>query len=266
MRYAYHFEFCERPELPEWLRGDVFRSLAFIEGGFGMTTVLSREVPKLVRALAPTRVIEIGSGSGDGLALVARGAANETSPPLECLATDRFPQPELWKEKLSGVPGVRWSDAAVGFDDFDRVLGASALKGSVVLLVNAFHHLPPEQARGFVARAAAAGAHVVVVEPLSRSVVGILMGLGAGLIAPLVPLLTLLGGRPGPSWLRAALFHWLVPLVPVILSHDGVVSALRQRTTEEWRALSAGLPLELTSVEGLGPFSNFSARVLTNKG
>src|SRR5262245_35317920 len=121
MRYAYHFEFCERPELPEWLRGELFDSLGWVQAAFGLERVLGGLVPELVREAAARELIELGSGSGRGLATVAAGlAAGET----RVLATDKFPQLELWRERFVGPDArVSYFSEPVGFDDFDVRLG-----------------------------------------------------------------------------------------------------------------------------------------------
>ena len=266
MRYAYHFEFCERPEMPEWLRGDLFLSLGFIQDLFGLRRILDETVPSLVLNCGAKRVIELGCGSGQGLARVAHAL-----PHLPMLATDVYPHPQLWAEALKGQKAVTWSERSVGFDDFDQVLSDDLLQGSVLLLMAAFHHAPPARARKFLERAARCGSSIIIVEPLERTALGVLLGASAALPALVYPIRALvLGHQHGLparviAWLRLAVFHWVIPLIPLILFHDGVVSAFRQRTTPDWLELTQGLPFTLEARQGLGPFRNFSAVLLSNR-
>ncbi|MBI3543396.1 MAG: hypothetical protein HY075_09015 [Deltaproteobacteria bacterium] len=263
MRYAYHFEFCERPELPEWLRGELFESLGWVQSSFGLERVLGATVPEFVLEARASRLIELGSGSGRGLASVAAGLDRKGAR-VPTLATDKYPQTELWRARFGGQAaevGVSWSERAVGFEDFDQCLAAETLAGSVLLLTAAFHHMDPVRARAFLERAADVRASVVVVEPLERSWVGALLGGLAGLPALAAPL-SAARARTLAGFLRTVLVHWLVPVVPLILSHDGVVSALRQRTPADWTALTADLPFERSDRLGLGLLQNFSAILL----
>lgn len=260
MRYAYHFEFCERPEMPEWFRGDLFLSLGFVQNSFGLGRVLAGEVPELINLSGARRVIELGCGSGEGLERVARAR-----PQLPVLATDKYPHPQLWAERLAGLKHVRWCSRSVGFDDFDRVLGSAELKDSVLLLNATFHHANPNEARAFLERAARVGVSLVIVEPLARSLLGAVQGLAVALPALLFPLYNAFSGgllRGPAAWLRQAVLHWVLPLIPLTLAHDGVVSAFRQRTQLDWGELVEKLPFHVVSRQGLGPFKNFSAVLL----
>lgn len=260
MRYAYHFEFCERPELPAWFRGDLLCSLAWMQNLFGLARILEHDVPELLAECGARRCVELGSGSGEGLARVATALRS----PLECVATDKFPQHALWRARLSSLPNARAIEWPVTFEDFDSRLEAGLLDGAALLFVTAFHHLPGDRARSFLERAAARGAHVLVIEPLHRTFAQALLGALAGWPTVLFPLLA---RGLGPALrLRAALLHWVFPIIPLFIGHDGVVSALRQRTRAEWDMLTAGLPYSCRARERLGLFGSFSAVLLRHHG
>ena len=254
MRYAYHFEFCERPEMPEWLRGDLFLSLAWVQKKFGLQAILISTLPKILKSLNPTKLIELGAGSGDSLAELAKVSD------LSMLATDKYPQLDLWEKKLEGFKNVDWSEEQIGFEDFTVTLKRELVTGSVLMLTSAFHHIADRDAADFLEKAANAGCHVLIVEPLPRTLVGVLLGALTGAPALLFPL-----WAPEVSlWrkLRIVALHWFFPLIPFILSHDGIVSALRQRTRADWVRLTQGLKFEPVVQEGLGIFSNFAVTLL----
>lgn len=264
MRYAYHFEFCERPELPDWIRGDVFSTLAFVQMSFGLKDVLRGSVPVRVRELAARRLVELGSGDGSGLALVA-GALAGTKAKL--VASDKYPQSARWRETLHGFANVHFLDEPLGFEELERIFIEGAEQecgrtGSTALLLScAFHHMSKNAARAFLERAAACRAHVIVVEPLSRGLAGLMLGGASGLAALIYPLFVRVERRGMSSfflWLRLVLATWIIPVIPFVLSHDGVVSALRQRTRQEWLDLIHDLPFDFEIDERLGFFKNFS--------
>lgn len=256
MRYAYHFEFCERAELPEWLRADLFGSLAWVQKSVGLAGILRRDIPKILEKTNSKRLIELGCGSGDGLSTIA-SALRESQMPV--IATDKFPNVEMWKARLSQFSLARWYDRSVSFEDFDQKISKQDLTESAVLLTAAFHHMTPESARGFLERAAGAGVQVIVVEPLSRSLWGAVLGGLAFLPALLAPVV--LKNLSFARRLRIAAFHWVLPIIPVLIGHDGVVSSFRQRQTPDWEKLIVGLPFKLEIRENLGFFRNFSVVV-----
>lgn len=264
MRYAYYFEFCEHSEMPEWLRGDLFLSLAWLQGAFGLKQILTSVVPKLIGLSGAKRLIELGSGSGDGLVCVADGMSQDSANcAFEMIATDKYPHVVIWNSKLANYSSVSWSEQPVGFEDFEQVLGGQVLKDGIILLVSAFHHMSPATAREFLERAAKSGASVLVIEPLERNLKGLILGGLTFVPALLFPIQVLRKNRPSfGRWIRLAVFHWIVPLIPFFLFHDGIVSAYRQRTSEDWDTLTLGLPFRTIARTKLGLMGNFSAILL----
>lgn len=257
MGRIHYFELCERPELPEWLRSDLFATLGWVQGAFGLKAIFRTKVASLLAGAGARKVIELGCGSGEGLIELARGVRELPSrPAIEFWATDKFPRPDYWRSRFVGVPELNVYEPSVGFEDFDRTAAPLGLENAVLVLSAVFHHVPEHEARALLERAARTGAQVVIVEPLSRSLWGVFVG--ATVFFPTL-LFPLLGPHRGIlSRLRAVLDHWVVPLVPLILAHDGVISALRQRTRPEFEALCQGLPLVPEFSANLGVLANFS--------
>jgi hypothetical protein len=258
LAYRYHFELCERPELPGWFRQDIFASLGWIQSTFGLKGVLENTVPEIVQAACANKIFELGSGSGDGIAHVARSVG----PDVEVMATDLFPNPDMWRERLSGISNASYCDQPVSFENYHEVLDRHQLGGNIVLLVAAFHHVPTDQARVFLERAAQKKAHVLIIEPLSRTAKGLALGGLAAIPSFAAPFAA--KNLPMKQRLRSFAMHWLLPLIPLSLMHDGMISALRQRTTDEMKELAKGLPFELESRTQLGPFRNYTTVLFCN--
>ncbi|MFP2930496.1 hypothetical protein ACLESO_35920, partial [Pyxidicoccus sp. 3LG] len=97
------------------------------------------------------------------------------------------------------------------------------------------HHFRPEDARAVLADAQARGVPIAAFESVRRTPVGILSML-------LVPLLVLLfTPLVRPLTPLRLLLTYVVPVAPLVIFWDGIVSALRAHSPEELRAMTASL-------------------------
>jgi hypothetical protein len=126
-----------------------------------------------------------------------------------------------------GEPGVSYAS-----DPVDATAVAAERPG-LRTFFNAFHHFRPDLARRILARAVETGRPIAVVEVLSRSVLAV-VGI---LLAPLFVMLSLPFLRPFRwAWIP---FTYLVPVIPLFVLWDGIVSVLRIYDEGELRALAA---------------------------
>jgi hypothetical protein len=111
--------------------------------------------------------------------------------------------------------------------------------------------LRPAEATALLADAARNDAGLFIFDPVARTPANILsnaLGLIFGVIAPFF--------ARRKSWSKI-LFSTLIPIIPVLLSFDGIVSALRGYTVDEVEAMIKTLPpnsleWEVFSVRGQG--------------
>ncbi len=102
-------------------------------------------------------------------------------------------------------------------------------------MFSAFHHLDLGQARAALADAVAHGEGIAVFEMGGRSVLMLL----AVLPVPVRVLLTVPFIRPF-RW-STLLWTYLIPVLPMVLLLDSIVSVLRMYSAEELRGLTTGL-------------------------
>ena len=120
----------------------------------------------------------------------------------------------------------------------------------LIVISAAFHHIPPK-ARSRVLLNLTQLGDVLILEPLSRNWPSLLIALLSAfpcLAAPLV-----LYKRSGI--LRRVWWSYIIPLVPFILTYDGIVTVLRNWSQAEWQ-------------DGLAEFGNratFEAGLLSYK-
>lgn len=226
------FEFEDFDWFPHTLRRYLTDYLRTVESL--AATKLRGFVPLLTRlidAKGSARVVDLCSGSG-GPWPILQPALAEAGRPVEVVLTDIAPSPSSIDSAEAGHPGLHYRHEPV-----DATAVPAELSGPRVIF-NGLHHFRPEAARRIVADAMQKGEGIAVFEVISRRPAHVLtfpfIFLAVLLITPLI--------RPF-SWGRL-LWTYLIPLVPLLVMWDGVVSALRVYSQDELRALVDGLSVE----------------------
>jgi hypothetical protein len=195
-------------------------------------------VPRLRRALEAaqtTHILDLASGGGGPWARLLPLLARDGVSPRVTL-TDRYPNLAAFS-----AAAQRFPDAL----DFRRepvdALRVPPELGGLRTIFSAFHHFPPELGRALIADAVRQGRAIAIFEATARTPAVF----AAMLLTPLlVWLLTPLIRPVTPARL---LLTYLLPLVPLIVLFDGVVSCLRSYSADELRALVA-------QVDGAGQY------------
>ena len=177
-----------------------------------------------------TRIVDLCSGAGGPWIklqpLLARDGTS--SPPI--LLTDRFPNLDAMERMRASTEGL------VDFDPcpVDATQTPPELDGFRTLFAS-FHHFRPEDARQILADAVRGRQGVGVFEMTHRSTVAImLMGLAPVLVLLFTPFV-----RPF-RWSRL-LWTYLIPVLPLLVLFDGVVSSLRTYSPSELTDLTEEL-------------------------
>ncbi|MCA9680420.1 MAG: hypothetical protein H6708_10675 [Kofleriaceae bacterium] len=219
------FEWNDQAWLPEVLRRGETDYLAAVIDWARPFSPVAPELAALV-ARHGGRVVDLASGGlgpwrtlRDEVAAAGAGAAPEVT------LTDLYPN--LAAFERSGLPHER------GPVDAREV--PATLPG-IRTMFDALHHHRPADARAILADAHRAGAPIVVAEATSRRVPVILVSL---VLIPLLVLVMTPRIRPLSGW--RLLFTYLIPILPLLIWWDGIVSCLRTYRPAELEALTAGL-------------------------
>jgi hypothetical protein len=169
---------------------------------------------------------------------------------VHLILTDYFPQLELWQAKFSMIPNVSFCSDSVDATalDVERVVTHAHIESShrkpiLRTICGAMHHFNPKEMKSIMRDAIHNGDSVLFLEALERTPFSLFfMPLVAMLLAYLVPLLLLpqvvTSRDPSvwKSWVLRCLFT-LIPVIPVVLWIDAVLSTLRLYTHVEWEEL-----------------------------
>jgi len=252
MRRIQFIEFHEQPWFPSLLRDYVTDALQF---GFNFLKLYGAVAPLLQSALDASEsrsIVDLGSGGGGPWFHLSQ---NLHAPISQNLHAPNFEAPteesgkfqgnpaglQIWlTDKYPNLGALRNVDAAAKnqircyADAVDAMKVPRELKGFRTMFTS-FHHFPPEEARAILQNAVDASEGIGIFEIPRRALATI--GLTFGFV------LVLFAGTP---WIRPfrwsrLLWTYLLPILPLVLLFDGVVSCLRTYRPRELREMVAEL-------------------------
>lgn len=222
------FEFEDLKWFPSFLRDYGTDFLQFLAN---KSKMFKPAVPLLHAALEETRnerIIDLASGGGGTLLWLSEELKKEHPEIIICL-TDYYPN-------KAAIDYTKLQSAS--FESIDEPLDAravpEALKGFRTMFLS-FHHFRPEDARAILQNAVDAKVGIGIFEGQERSFPSVL----AMLFSPLTLWFTTPLIRPF-RWGRL-LFTYPIPIVPLFVLWDGLVSSFRTYSEEEMQALVDGL-------------------------
>jgi hypothetical protein len=240
MRRVQFIELHEQPWFPPTLRADVTDALQF---GFNLLHAYAPAAPLLQNVIdstanrtpteqSPTQqsIIDMCSGGGGpwlDLAgqLRCRDAGGDSVGP-QVLLTDKYPNLEAFRSVSAS------SNHHITFypEPVDAMKVPKTLKGLRTMFTS-FHHFPPEDARAILQNAVDAGESIGIFEVTKRDLSTI------GLIFAGILLLFVHTPRIRPFRCSRLFWTYLIPVIPLVLLFDGVVSCLRTYRPQELREM-----------------------------
>ena len=232
MKRIHLFEFEDLPWFPHVLRESMTDFLSFL--GELARDPYREFVTRLRTAMQRSgqqQLIDLCSGGGGPARAITALLAQQENYPVTITLTDLFPNLKRF-ERMRDL-----GDGRIQFvrEPVDATRVPATLPG-FRLLVNGFHHFPPDAARAILGDAVAHRQGIALFEGIERSLTGFVqlffsLG-GMFVIMPFV--------RPF-RWSRL-FFTYVIPAVPLFTVWDGVVSCLRMYSPAELRELVDSLP------------------------
>jgi hypothetical protein len=223
------FEFLDQSWCPQAVRHGATDYLEAITNRADIYGPVQGDIFRAIAACGAERVVDLCSGGGGPWLSPGWRRALADHAPLTVVLTDKFPSNEL-SARLNGDPTVACIDFSV---DAARV--PESLTGFRTIF-SSFHHFPDTLARAVLADAVRAGEGFAMTEVTSRTV----RAIATMFLMPLFALVLTPRMRPF-RWSRL-LFTYLLPLIPLVVFWDGVVSCFRTRTPQELLALTSTFP------------------------
>jgi len=172
------------------------------------------------------QIVDLGAGTGQvWFGLVP--AIQTSVPGVQVRLTDAYPNVESMNAAVRELPGALTLES--------RPVDAADVPRDLVGLRTmflAFHHFPPAAAQEILENAVAEGQAIAIFEGQRRDVRHLIQFA----LSPLAVLLLTPAIRP--LRLSRLLLTYIIPIVPLLVGWDGVVSVLRTYTGDEMRQLA----------------------------
>lgn len=209
------FEWEDQSWFPTFLRDCMTDFLEFIARIAKMYKTLPEELNTVLLDTKNNEILDLGSGAGGPWNTVLPELAS-INPDVRVTLSDYYPNLKAFK-KLESKHGEHLNYISEPIDARNVAQNATALRTQFLSL----HHFKPEGCIEIFKNAVANKAPIVIVEGQSRnlpSTVGMLLSpINVLLMTPFI--------RPF-RWDRL-LFTYLIPILPILILWDGIISVLR---------------------------------------
>ncbi|MEN2281065.1 hypothetical protein AAGF08_02935 [Algoriphagus sp. SE2] len=218
------FEFEDQKWFPSFLRDFGTDFLQFLTNKTGMFIPLVPLIEKGLESSPTDTIVDLASGGGGGI-LSINAELIKKKPNLKIILTDYFPNRKAFEYSSKQADNISYS-----LESIDAKSIPSNFEGLRTLFLS-LHHFKPVDAIQILENAVNEHQPIFAAEGQERSIPSFL----AMFFSPLTVLITTPFIKPF-SFLRI-LFTYLIPIVPLFVWWDGMVSCLRTYSITEMEEL-----------------------------
>lgn len=218
------FEFEDLLWFPRFLRNYITDFLQYLANHTKMFKPVIPVILKGLEGADTMHMMDLGSGSGGGL-LSLNQQIRKVLPKFSITLTDYYPNIAEFENTARQAPNISYVSEPV---DAKQVKNTTRCLRTQFL---SFHHFRPVAAKQILQNAVDAGDSIAIFEAQERSVKSIV----AMLLSPVSVLFVTPFIRPF-RWARL-LFTYIIPVLPLCVLWDGIVSSLRTYSVPEMNGL-----------------------------
>jgi hypothetical protein len=224
------FEFNDQAWYPGILRSALIEWLRALWEYSEAASVIAPIISRVLRETDSRQIVDLCSGgSGPMIPVQRQLAAQGINVPV--LATDKFPDVVA----MAGLSAKTGGAITGSLESLDATQMPESLTG-LRTLFNSFHHFPPEMAGRILRDAYRNRQPIAIFEVTDRAPVKVALSFPTTFVGALLLLI-----RMRPWRLTWWLFSWIVPILPLSIGWDGLVSHLRSYTEADLARLVQGL-------------------------
>ena len=228
MSRVHLFEFEDLTWFPSFLRDYMTDFLQFLTN---KTKLFKSIIPILEKGIGKSegnQIIDLGSGGGGGL-LWLSSELQKSNPNLKIILTDLFPNISAFEYTKQQGSNFEYIADAVDARDIPK-----ELKGLRTQFLS-LHHFKPEDVKKILQNAIDNKSNIAIFEGQERSFASIL----AMFFSPISVLIITPFIRPFK--IGRIFFTYIIPLVPLFVWWDGIVSSLRTYSVNEMKQIVSEL-------------------------
>lgn len=228
MSRVHLFEFEDLTWFPSFLRDYMTDFLQFLTN---KTKLFKSIIPILEKGIGKSegnQIIDLGSGGGGGLLWLST-ELQKSNPNLKIILTDLFPNISAFEYTKQQGSNFEYIADAVDARDIPK-----ELKGLRTQFLS-LHHFKPEDVKKILQNAIDNKSNIAIFEGQERSFTSIL----AMFFSPISVLIITPFIRPFK--IGRIFFTYIIPLVPLFVWWDGIVSSLRTYSVNEMKQIVSEL-------------------------
>ena len=220
------FEFEDFQWFPAFIRNYMTDFLQFVSNRFDIYKGIVPRLSNVIQQTGSTQIIDLASGGGGGLLRLSEHL-REAHPDLKIVLTDFYPNIPAFKHTVAQSAVFKYHSSSVNAMDVPEEL--TGLRTQFLSL----HHFRPDDAVKILQNAVDSGNPIALFESQERNLKSIV----SMIFSPLSVIFTTPFIRPFK--VGRIIFTYLIPIVPLFILWDGIVSALRTYSEAEMQALVA---------------------------
>ncbi|MEM6686973.1 MAG: hypothetical protein AAF617_14420 [Bacteroidota bacterium] len=224
MKRIHIFEFEDLQWFPGFLRNYMTDFLQFVSNKAKIYVPIVDILVEKLKATNTTHILDIASGGGGGLLWLNTELLKQI-PELTITLTDYYPNLHAFEHTISQAKNFNYIPESIDAKDVPE-----HVKGFRTQFLS-LHHFKPKDAQKILQNAVDTTTSIAIFEVQDRSIPSFI----GMLLSPINVLLT--SPFIKPFKLGRIVFTYIIPILPVVVLWDGIVSCLRTYSVPEMTAL-----------------------------
>jgi hypothetical protein len=227
------FEFNDSPKCPKFIRESILEVLGDSIRNAGVYDVLAPRFSRFCEDVGAREILEFGAGSGESTAVFLDAILAGTVKPPHIYISDLYPMADVMAQTCRRYP----AQFTAITESVDLCNPPATPPHDMRMVLSAFHHFDTEIAQSFLRDSQEKGVAVFIAEPFTKTLKSFFPLFIHGFTS-----LARNGIFARKMRGLKFLFTFLVPLIPMCLLWDGLISMIRMYDERGFQEIVDSLP------------------------